>query len=184
MSMPPDSFSIGSLDNNMYTKWGIKCIAHDSFRAPAREDRQSIPFRHGGVRTPASREYFDDKNLNVFCRLTRQLSKADFREIIYDLSEVIRIFFWDEPDKHYIAKLYRETDVNVFPHEIMRDFVLPFECFPFALGPQNDIPLQRGINHIDYKGTAETPTLIIIRNPNTVPLSNIRLTTISRIMAT
>jgi phage-related protein len=108
------------------------------------------------------------------------LSKAEFREIIAVLSRRIRIFLWDEPDKHYIGELFEETDVTVFPKEVNREFTLNFVCQPFAFGEQQVVHLTRGVNNVTYTGTAETPTLLVIRNPNSFAIANIHITGIAR----
>jgi len=178
--MAPNSFIINTPTQNSVDMWGLKVISHDVFSPPKRETRKKIPFRSGSYISGYDR-YYDDRTLRMECQLTRQLSKSEFREIVYVLSLRNSIFIWDEPEKYYRAELYESVDVDVFPKESGRNFTLPFICDPFAYGPQQIIPITDGNNPIEYKGTAESPTLIIIRNPNPYPVSRITLTAVQRI---
>ena len=179
--MSPNSFDINSSMNNCYDLWGIKVINRDVFSPPKRERKRQIPFRHGSY-DMGYEKFYDDRQIRVECQLTRPFPKADFREIIYVLSQKNMLFFWDEPDKFYRAELYDSVSVEVFPREVARNFVLPFVCEPFAYGNQEIIKLDEGINGIEYTGTAEAPTLIIIRNQNPFPVSGIMVTAVQRIM--
>jgi phage-related protein len=178
--MTPNSFSIGSSAINSYDAWGIKVVGHDVFSPPKRDRRLQIPFRHGSY-IQNSDKYYDDRHLRIECQLTRRLSKAEFREVIYILSQRSAIFLWDEPDKYYLGELYESVEVTVFPKECGRSFILPFVCEPFAYGPQQTIKLKQGLNAINYAGTAESPTLLVIRNPNNVAAKNIVVTAIQKI---
>jgi phage-related protein len=166
--------------NNSYDRWGIKVISHDVFSPPKRDRRRQIPFRHGSYISGGER-YYDDRQLRLECQLTKRLAKADFREIIYILSQRNSIFIWDEPDKYYCGELYESVDVTVFPREYGRSFILPFICEPFAYGPLESVALHKGINEINYPGTAETPARIVIRNPNSFPISGITVTVVQQV---
>lgn len=178
--MPPNSFNINSRLHNCYEMWGMKIISYDTFSAPKRPRRKQLPFQHG-TRKLSGQSYFSDKTIEVDCHLTRHLPKAELREIIAILVRPMRLFFWDEPDKYYIAELFAEVDVDVFPSEVRREFTLPFIAEPFAYGEQNRVRLHRGINYIDYTGTAEAPTLIVLRNVNNHNIVNPTVTSIERI---
>ncbi len=58
------------------------------------------------------------------CTLTRQVTKAEFREIIYALSKKARLRLWNEPDKYYIAELYDPAEVQDYYLETGREFEL------------------------------------------------------------
>jgi len=179
--MEPNSFDINSPLTNSIEKWGLKVIIYDPFSPQKRNRQLQIPKRHGSTEMGRER-WYDDRILELDCMLTRKLTKHDYREIVYELSHRNRLFFWDEPDKYYIAELFETVEVDVFPREVMRQFKLPFRCFPFAMGAQRVQALSTGINAVDYRGTAESPTIISIRNPNTFPISHIILSTVRRIM--
>lgn len=175
MAFPNDSFNFGA--TNSLEDWGIKIIAHDVFSPNKRPRNKMIPFRHG--RHDGGRKYYDERIVRLDCLLTRKMSKAECREIIYWLSQRAQLRLWDEQDKYYIGELEESVDVDVFPNEVNRQFTLPMRCEPFAYSTLNRIPIINGINPIDYKGTAETPTLLIIRNPNNFLVSNITITAMS-----
>ena len=158
--MTPNSFTFGHI--NSMDQWGIKVIAHDVFMPQRRERKQQIPHRNGMY--DYGGRYFEERELTLDCLLTRQIRKAEFREIIYELSRKRSIYLWNEPDKYYIGQLYEPAEVAEFPAEIMREFSLVFLCEPFAYGRQTQISLVRGHNPLSYGGTAETPCLIRIKN--------------------
>jgi phage-related protein len=179
MNISKDSFTFGNI--NSFERFGIKVIAHDVFSAEKRPRNVQIPFRHG--RFDFGEKFFDQKIVRLDCELTTPLTKHEMREVIFWMSRRSSLWLWDEPDKHYIGELIETVDVNVFPKEVSRQFELPLICEPFAFSSQERIPLQRDINLIDYEGTAETPTLIVIRNPNDHAITNLTLTAVQQIIA-
>ena len=58
------------------------------------------------------------------------------------------------------------------------EFTLEFVCEPFAVGKTITQPLTNGNNPIEYKGTAETPCLIVLKNTGTETITNVQLTAI------
>jgi len=180
--LTPNSFNINTPNLNSFDTWGIKVIIYDVFSPNKRSRRKQIPFRHGSY-DMGYEKYYDDRNLRIECHLTKKLSKADFREIIYVLSQKSSLYFWDEPDKFYRCELFDSVDINVFPQEIGRVFILPFVCEPFAYGRMETIKFNAGKNPIEYIGTVQTPTILIIKNNNDFPISNILITAIEQIRA-
>jgi len=161
--------------------WGIKVIAYDPFSPQKRNRHISVPKRHGRTEMGVER-YYDSREIRVDCLLTKHLTKAEFREIAYQLHYTNDIYFWDEPEKFYRCELFESVGVDVFPKEINRQFTLPFRCdIPFAMNPLQIMPLDRGYNTINYEGTAETPTIITVRNIGTTPVSHVILTRHRRI---
>ena len=147
------------------------------FSAPKRDRRQTIPFRHGAF--DQGRKFYDERILRLECRTERQtLTKAEMREVIFWLSQKSVIRLWDEQDKFYVGELMESAAVDVFAQRVMQQFTLPFVCEPFAYGRQVTQQLTRGANPIKYDGTIETPTLLVIRNPNSFPISNIVVTAV------
>lgn len=143
-----------------------------------RQNTQQIPFRsipydHKGV-------YYNQRTVKIQCILTKKISKAQFREVAYWLSQKERLYFYDEPDKYYTATLYSSIDVTVFPNEVEREFTLLFVCEPFAY---KDIPISiitTGSNTVHYRGTTESPCTIILKNNNHFAISNIQITALKR----
>ena len=178
MKMPGDSFTFGTI--NSFEEWGIKVIAYDVFSASKRDRKQVIPFRDGTH--DFGRKYYNNKIVRLDCATeTDQIpSKALMCEVIYHMSQRNRLRLWDEQDKYYMGELIDTVDVKVLPKYQKQIFVLPIVCDPFAYGESKLIKLHNGMNEVDYFGTAETPTMIVIRNPNNFAVSNISVTAIQQ----
>lgn len=174
--MTGDSFSFGTY--NSLDDWGISVIAHDTFLPPKRERKISIPGRSGSYDYGAKN--WEERTLRIECMLTRQITKAEFREIIYLLSKKNRLRLWNEPDKYYMAELYDSADVQDYYLESMREFELTFVCEPFAYGSILTVPLSSGRNRVSYGGTAETPTVIVLKNTSESEATNVTITAIKR----
>lgn len=174
--MTGDSFNFGQY--NSVDDWGIYVIATDSFLPPKRERKISIPGRSGSYDYGA--KSWDERTLRVECRLMNQITKAEFREIIYLLSNKNRLRLWNEPDKYYMAELYDSADVLDYYLESMRDFELTFVCEPFAYGSILTVPLASGRNRVSYGGTAETPAVIVLKNTSETEATNVTITAIKR----
>lgn len=174
--MTGDSFQFGSI--NSVDEWGLMVIASDYFLPPKRARKISIPGRSGMYDFGA--DCWEERMLRLTCMLTRQTSKAAFREIVYELSRKGALRLWNEPDKYYMAELYDPSEVQDYPLEMMREFDLNFTCEPFAYGKTVSVPIRNGRNLMNYKGTAETPCLIILRNTSTSNIQNITITAVKR----
>lgn len=174
--LPDNSFTFGRA--NSLEDWGIKVIVYDSFSPDKRQRSKKIPFRHG--RFDYGKKYYDERIVRLDCQLTKKLTKGEMREVIYWLSKRARLTLWDEQDKYYVGELLDSVDVDVFPNEVARNFVLPILCEPFAYSALNELPITEAQTEVDYQGTAETPTLIILRNRTTEPIRYVTLTLVSR----
>lgn len=174
--MTGDSFSFGTY--NSVDDWGIMVIGHDTFLPPKRSRKISIPGRSGAYDYGAKN--WEERTLRIECMLTRQITKAEFREIIYLLSKKNRLRLWNEPDKYYMAELYDSADVQDYYLESMREFELTFVCEPFAYGSIMTVPLSSGRNRVSYGGTAETPTVIVLKNTSESEATNVTITAIKR----
>jgi len=180
LHIPADSFTFGG--TNSLEAWGIKVVAYDVFSPNKRARNQKIPFRHGLY--DYGNKYFEERIVRLRCVTEeRVLSKGEMREVILWLTQRARLVLWDEPDKYYVGELEESIDVTVLPQEVKREFILPLRCEPFAYSEQNIQSITEGVNAIDYQGTAPTPTLIVIRNPNDFPVSNITLTAVAHVRA-
>lgn len=174
--MTGDSFSFGTY--NSVDDWGIMVIGHDTFLPPKRSRKISIPGRSGAYDYGAKN--WDERTVRLECVLMRQMKKEEFREIVYLLSKKGRLRLWNEPEKYYMAELYDSPDVDDFYLEAMREFELAFVCEPFAYGENVTTTLTDGRNRISYKGTAETPTVIVLRNASDDEIANVTITAIKR----
>ncbi len=176
--MLSNSFQFGGY--NSLEDWGIQVISHDFLLPPKNPRKIKIPGRHGkydyGAKT------FDERELRIECVLTRKISRAELREIAYILSKKRQLSLWNEGDKYYIAELYDNFEIIDFPNEVMREFELTFICEPFAYKEVDSLALSTGVNSIHYKGTADTPCLIVLKNNNPYPINNITITATKRRM--
>ena len=174
--MTGDSFSFGPY--NSLDDWGIAVIAHDTFLPPKRSRKISIPGRSGAYDYGAKN--WDERTVRLECVLMRQMKKEEFREIVYLLSKKGRLRLWNETEKYYMAELYDPPNVDDFYLEEMREFELAFVCEPFAYGENVTTAIADGRNRIAYKGTAETPAVIVLRNASDDEIANVTITAIKR----
>lgn len=174
--MTGDSFSFGR--HNSMDDWGIKVVGYDVLLPPKRSRKLTIPGRSGSFDFGAKN--WEDRSLRIYCMLTRQMTKAKFREIAYLLSKKAQLRLWNEPDKYYIAELYESPEVQDYYMEIAREFELVFTCEPFAYGASVATQIANGRNVISYKGTAETPCMIVLKNISKNNVVNITITAIKR----
>lgn len=137
-----------------------------------------IPGRHG--KYDFGSKYYEERKLIIECDLLRKISRSELREIAFLLSNKSQIKIWNEPDKYYVGELSSEVDIRDFPKEAMRSFDLEFICEPFAYSESKELDISTGVNKIEYEGTAETPTRIVLRNNNPYPISNIMITVIKK----
>ena len=174
--MTGDSFSFGRY--NSVDDWGLMVIAYDYLLPPKRARKITIPGRSGSYDFGAKN--WEERTLRMTCTLTRQVTKVEFREIIYALSKKARLRLWNEPDKYYIAELSDPAEVQDYYLETGREFELNFIAEPFAYGPTITTPLENGRNKIAYQGTAETPCMIVLRNVSSSNVQNITITATKR----
>ena len=176
MVLPGSSFTFRNI--NSLETYGIKVIAHDAFNAPKRRRDRTIPFRDGVF--DYGRKFYDPRIVRLDCVTeTKVFTKSEMREIIDWLSEPGVLILWDEPEKFYVGELLEKTDIRIFPNRIKQQFEIPIKCpLPFARKALTVKPLQSGTNYVEYEGTHETPTEIILRNPNNFPVTGIYITEI------
>lgn len=172
-----DSFSFNQY--NSVEDWGILVNAVDVFLPPKRKRKITIPGRSGSYDFGAKN--WEERTLRLTCTLMRQMSKAEFREIVYALSKKGRLRLWNEPDKYYVAELYDPAEVQDYYLETARDFELVFTAEPFAYGRTVTTPITDGRNLPGYRGTAETPCVIVLKNLSGSEVKNITITAIRRI---
>ena len=186
-------------------EFGLYATIVDPIAPPKREKRTQIPRRHGSHKV--LRTTYDDRIVNLRCfwlnlpihnefnirrpehlKRAENLTRDDIRDMAHWLMSDGRLTMDIEPDKHYRGEVFNPP---TFETAYMRwternqtqggTINLMFICDPFAYGEQIIKPLQRGANPIDYRGTADTATLIILRNPNTFAVSNVVITITERI---
>ncbi len=173
------SFQFGSTD--MYATYGIKLtkdsIPEDVLLPELRSRKVTIPLRHGSYDYGA--HYYDERAIEIECVTTRALTRADTREIAYELSKKAEIRFWTEPDKYYVGRIYQSPTLEQL-RNVGSQFRMVFLCEPFAYGETKTEQFTGQIFTPNYTGTAPTPTYIVIRNIGTTNVSNIKITQIDK----
>lgn len=168
MSMPDMSFQFG--EYNSLTDMGIICEYYDTIIPPKRSRKVQIPGRDGLY--DYGSENYDERTIRCVCKLINQISKAEFRNVAYMLSEKRNLVFWDEPDKYYVAELFDPAEVQSIADRLWLEFELTFICFPFALSSAKTVSIASGNSSVRYVGTADAPCTIILRNATVSPITN------------
>ncbi len=174
--MTPDSFSFGKY--NSVDDWGIKVVCFDVLLPEKRERKTEIPRRSGVYNH--GKNVWNERVIRIECTLERKISRADLREIAYQLSRKAQLRLWEEPDKYYIGELYEPPEIIDYANECMRDFTLEFVCEPFALAESRSEPLKNGKNSVTYDGTVEKGAIFEIINPNSYTVNNITIITTTK----
>lgn len=168
------SFLFGSVD--MYQTYGISIsedgLPDDVLKPQLRERKVVVPMRNGAYDFGA--HWYDERPLTLTCVTVRKGSRDDAREMAYTLSKKAQIRFWNEPDKYYIGRIYAAPDLDILRKAGNR-FTLSFVLEPFAYGEVIDAPFSGRKFTPNYKGTAPTPTYIIIENTGSGNARNIQI---------
>ena len=160
----------------MRQSFGISIAKVHDVLLPALRARQiGIPQTDG--RYDYGAKNWEERPLILECNIAKKPSRAEMRELAYVLSQKGKIVLWNEPDKYYIGRLY-DPQVLTKIGRGQLEFTLEFVCEPFAVGKTITQPLTNGNNPIEYKGTAETPCLIVLKNTGTETITNVQLTAI------
>ena len=169
------SFLFGTTD--MYERFGIMIsddgMPNDVLKPQIRERKVTIPLRNGAYDYGA--HYYDERPFALTCVTVRAGTRDDAREMAYILSKKGQLRLWNEPDKYYMGRIYQAPDLECLRIKGNR-FTLNFVLEPFAYG---EAVTQNFVNRRftpNYKGTADTPTYIVIRNTGNSNAVNIRIT--------
>ena len=155
--MMPDSFSVNGVD--MRKEWGLMVITHDFLLPDLRPRKVVIPSRDGAYDFGATK--YNERELRIECdALGTRKSREELRELGFFLSNKTRIALWDEPDKYYLGRIYKQVALN-YVFMVGHTFSLTFLCDPFAYGNTYDGQLP---DRIEYPGTARTPTRLSLTN--------------------
>lgn len=173
------SFLFGGQD--MFQRFGLQLVddgmPSDVLMPDLRERKVTIPLRSGAYDYGA--HYYDERTITYTCVTTRMVSRDDAREIAYILSKKAEIRIWTEPDKHYIGRVYQAPSLEQL-RNIGNRFPLTFVCEPFAYGATTTEPMPSLVFQPDYKGTAPTPTYIVIENTGSGDAVNIQIVQTNR----
>ena len=144
----------------------------DKLKPRLRERKLIVPHRNGAYDYGA--KWYEERPVNVKCASVQLMSRADVRRLALVLSEKGELRSWYEPEKYYIGRIYDETDIERVVGSMKR-FGLPFVCDPFAYGEQVTEQFKTQAT-LAYRGSAETPTHIIITNRTGSEIKGLTLT--------
>jgi len=148
---------------------------------PRREGRVVIPGRSGYYDGVAGGVY-DERAETIHCSFKCPTGKTVpevCREIAYWLSGTGRLTYDKEPDKYYTARLSGGPPMT--QHLQYGEFDLTWSCNPpFAFGRTRTQPIVSGGNLVEYRGTADTPCLIVLKNLSGGEVRDITITAIKR----
>lgn len=169
------SFLFGTVD--MFQRFGIQItddgMPEDVLKPQLRERKVTVPLRNGAYDYGA--HYYDERPLTINCVTVRAGTREDAREMAYILAKKSQIRLWNEPDKYYVGRIYQSPGLEVL-RKIGNRFSLSFICEPFAYGDTLTESFTDRRFIPNYKGTAETPTYIVIRNVGSGNVVNIQIT--------
>lgn len=173
------SFLFGGID--MYERFGIQItedgLPQDVLIPELRPRKVTIPLRSGAYDFGA--KYYNERSISVGCVTVRAGTRDDAREMAYELSKKTEIRFWNEPDKYYVGRLYQAPSLEVL-RNVGNRFSLTFVVEPFAYGSSKTDQMTDLFYLPNYKGTAPTPTYIVIENTGTIPATNIQIVQTNR----
>lgn len=163
------------------SKFGIYTVDQSrTILPPRREGKVVIPGRSGYYDEVGS--VYDERVESILCSFVCPEGKTVpevCREIAYWLSGTGRLIFDKEPDKYYLARV--SGGPPMAQHLKYGEFTLTWSYNPpFAHGETITQQIADGENVIAYKGTAETPCVIVLRNASTEKIVNISITAIKR----
>ena len=148
---------------------------------PLREERITIPGR-SGYYDGVPRAVYGEREESLLCAFKcppGHTVPEVCREIAWWLSGRGRLVYDKEPDKHYLARLTGAPPME--QHLKHGQFTLTWSCNPpFALGRTVTAPLALGANRVEYRGTAETPCLIVLRNLSQTEVQTVTITAVKR----
>lgn len=182
--MIDDSFEYNKVD--VFATYGIKMIAYNLFSPDLRERKVTVPTRSGSFDYGA--EYHDERTLQLECQTWKVLTDEEFDNLKWLLSKKGRIVLWDQPDRYYYGRIYKQDLVKDYFQHCGRGFTFSFICDPYAYlydeetGFQQPTILKTSNGSLDmqeasnkYSGTWRTPTRITIKNTGSVPISGIQI---------
>lgn len=148
---------------------------------PRREGKIEIPGR-SGYYDGISKGVYSERDESLLCSFKcppgRTIPEM-CREIAYWLSGTGRLYYDKEPDKHYMAHISGEAPME--QHLKYGKFTITWSCNPpFAFGRTVTQPIASGSNAVAYRGTVETPCIIVLRNTSEVDAQTVTITAIKR----
>lgn len=158
---------------DLFDKYALLVNQKTTFLPPLRRRQIEVNGKDGVVNLGG--ETFGQRTLIAECFFYRPLGASALqRELALLLSKRGRIAFSDEPELEYVGRVYDGANMERMDFK-GRKFDLSFECQPFLYGPVRTISGADTVE-INYKGTARTPTRIVIKNTGSEDIVGLVLT--------
>lgn len=167
-----NSFKYGNTD--MWDAWELRVLdVIDYLKPKLRQRTVTIPLRNGEYEyNPVA---YECRDLTLKCIRMSDISRSDQSELAYALSTRRTITLYDNPDRYYIGRIYKEPELSPIRNGGLQ-VTLEFKCDPFMYGRSVTEPFSLRTYKPQYQGTAPTPTTIIIENTGTSSAVNIVIT--------
>lgn len=165
------SFKFGTVD--MYDTFGLRIVDCDyDYLSPApRESKQSIPLRSGAYRF--TEKYHEERQIMLSVRAENPV-RTFWRELSYALDKKANLYIYDEPEKYYTGRIYDPSQIKRL-RNVGVEFDLVFTCKPYAIGRSVTDTFTGNVYYPNYNGTANSPTIITIRNTGNNAVTGIRV---------
>lgn len=172
MTIPKHSWTFNGVD--MRAEFGLILEEpfDDRLKPRLRERKLVVPQRDGAYDYGA--KWYEEREVGVKCASVQLLTRADVRRLALVLSEKGELRSWYEPEKYYMGRIYEDTNIERIVGTAKR-FNLLFVCDPFAYGEQVTEQFSAQ-SALAYRGSARTPTHIIITNRTESPVKGLTLT--------
>ena len=165
------SFKFGTTD--MYATFSLRVTDCDyDYLSPApRQRKMEVPLRSGSYRF--EEKYHEERQILLSVRSENPVREY-WRELSYVLDKTANLYIYSEPEKYYTGRIYDPSQLKRL-RNVGVDFDLIFTCKPYAVGLSTTQDFTNGIYYPEYHGTADSPTVITIRNTGNVSISGIRI---------
>lgn len=161
----------------MYQTFGIQIsddgMPNDVLKPQLRERKVTVPLRNGSYDYGA--KYYNERPYGINCVTVRAGTRDDAREMAYILSKKSQLRLWTEPEKYYIGRIYQAPDLECL-RKVGNRFTLSFVLEPFAYRNTITDVFTNGQYSPNYRGTADTPTYIVITNTGLTNAVNLQIT--------
>lgn len=161
---------------NSVDDFGIYVRQYTPVVPPKRIRKLGIPLRNGAYNFGV--KAYDEIviNLDLFCE--KEYERSEFRAVSAWLSEVGKLYFWDEPDKFYQGEFEVYPSFDEYTMLRMHQFTCTFVAYPFALGETKTVAIANGTNNVPYSGTAERPAYLKLTNTSGHEINGVQISLI------
>jgi len=160
-------------------------LSNRPFNTPKRPARKKIDFRPGEhtFKTGMHKSQY----LTMECFWLEPKTRHHLREVAGWLDKQGRLTLDFESDKHYRDAVVDErSELDTLINRSLGGIMLNGKFYldwyladPYAYSEQTVKSVSAGHTDINYKGTAPTPTLIILRNTTSQPIRGVEVTSLA-----